>query len=418
MSPRHALVASLSFIALCAAAPQAGALESFVLENVRAPMEDGDGDVSFRRVEIVDTNLTRAEIDKLFATATESRERGEIAAKMQAKRIAIPEIVVTRKGKEGGTLTVNDYVVENLQEGRFSRFGIAGAAGRFTSKDGGEGTIASGPMLLQDADLSGFIAAAKRGDVTEGVMKVGAASWKGFRLTVPDKDVPANAPGGATHTIRMDNLESRTSYDGFTPLKTAASVSGIVFQPAPASEPAQAMKRFGYDKVDLGITFAGAYDPAAKTFAMTDYTINGVDAGALAFLGQFGNVAPGVFTAAKMERLNAVLEGTLDTLTLNYADKGLFEKALAYYAASTKKKPDAVRAEWAMMVTGMLPMLMGGDPAALKLAEALGNFVRSPKNLSITVKSKGPGVSFNEMARFREPGDFLSKFDLTVTANR
>ena len=241
MSPRHALVASLSFIALCAAAPQAGALESFVLENVRAPLEDGDGDVAFRRVEIVDTNLSRAEIDKLFAGGTDSRERGEIAAKMQAKRIAIPQIVVTRKGKEGGAITIDEYVVENLNEGRFSRFGIAGAKGAFTSKEGGQGTIASGPLLVQDADFSGFIAAAKRGDVTEGMMKVGYASWKGFRVTVPDKDVPANAPGGVTHTIRVDNLESRTTYDGFTPLKTSASVSGIVFQPAPSSEPAQAM---------------------------------------------------------------------------------------------------------------------------------------------------------------------------------
>lgn len=418
MSPRHALVASLSFIALCAAAPQAGALESFTLENVRAPMENGEGEIAIRRVEIVDTNLTRAEVEKVFTTATDVKERGEIAARMQAKRIAIPEIVVTRTGAEGGVLTINDYLVENLQEGRFSRFGVAGAAGKFTSKEGGEGTIASGPLLVQDADFSAFIAAAKRGDITEGLMKVGYASWKGFRVTVPDKDVPANAPGGSTHTIHMDSLESRTTYDGYTPLKTAATVSGIVFQPAPSSEPAQAMKRFGYDKVDLGITFAGDYNPTAKTFAMTDYTINGSEAGSLGFVGQFGNLGPGVFTAAKMERMNAMLEGTLNTLTLNYADKGLFEKALAYYAASTKKKPDAVRAEWSMMVTGMLPMLMGGDPAALKLAEALGNFVRSPKNLSITVKSKGPGVSFADMARFREPGDFLSKFDLTATANR
>ncbi|HEY8578811.1 MAG TPA: hypothetical protein VIL72_02925, partial [Beijerinckiaceae bacterium] len=279
MSLRQAaLAAAVSFVALHAGASAASALESFTLENVRAPLEKGEGELVFKRVEIVDTNLTRAEIDRLFAAQVDAKERGDILARMQAKRVAIPEVVMTKTGPEKGSMTLRDYVVENLDGAKFSRLAVGGLDGSFTSKEGGQGEIASGPLVVEDADFTGLVRAAKAGDVSDGTMKVGGLAWSGFRMSVPDSDVSAKAAGGNLHTVRVDSVESRTSYDGDAPTKAAAKISGVVFQPAPSSEAARALKGFGFEKVDMGLTFAGDYDPAAKTFTLTDYTLSGVDA--------------------------------------------------------------------------------------------------------------------------------------------
>jgi hypothetical protein len=72
----------------------------------------------------------------------------------------------------------------------------------------------------------------------------------------------------------------------------------------------------------------------------------------------------------------------------------------------------------ALLVTGLLPMLMGGDPASLKIAESLGAFVRDPKSLSVSLKAKGAPVRFLDAPTLADPSAFLAKVDVAVTANK
>ncbi len=403
-------------------AQSALALENHVIENIRLPAKDAKGEVLIKRLEITDTNLSRAEVDALLAPATADDARGAIAAKMQARRIAIPEIVVTQTGEQTGALTFRDYVVVNLDRAKFDSADLAGFSGVFKSEDAGkgsgEGKITSGPISIKNVDASRMVEASRKGDASDGTAKVGGFSWTGLQLSVPDLDTSPNAPGGNLYDVRLGGLTGGATYDGDAPLSAKMRIEGLSFIPPRGSSAGKSLASFGYDKVNLGLNVEGAYDPAGKAFRLLDYSVSGVNAGVLGLSGVFGNIDRASFTGDKAARLGAVMQGDLRTLTLKYVDNGLFQKALAFYASMQKKDVTAVRMEWTMMVTGMLPMLLGGDPAALTLADALSTFVKDPKSLTVSLKSKGFGVPFLGLSQIKDPADFFSKLDVTAVANK
>ncbi|MDB5572703.1 MAG: hypothetical protein JWN93_3886 [Hyphomicrobiales bacterium] len=413
---------ALALSTSCLAAPVAFALENHLLENVRIPAKDSKGDVLIRRIEITGTNLTRPEIDAFLSSSTSPLARSALAMKMEAARISIPEIVVTQTGEQTGALTFRDYVMVNVNRAKFESADLSGFSGVFknaeTGKDASEGRIASGPLSLKNVDVSSVVAAALKGDATDGAARVGAFSWTGLQLTVPDVETPATAVGGNLYDIRLAGATGGATYDGDAPLAARMRVEGLSFTPPRASAAGQALASFGYEKVDLGMNVEGAYDPVGKAFKLVDYSVSGADAGVLGLSGAFGNIDRSSFTGDKAARMNALMQGDLRTLTLKYVDNGLFQKALAFYAAMQQKDVAAVRLEWAMMVSGMLPILLGGEPSALLLADALGTFVKDPRSLTISLKSKGFGASFLGLAQIKDPADFFSKIDLSVTANR
>ena len=112
------------------------------------------------------------------------------------------------------------------------------------------------------------------------------------------------------------------------------------------------------------------------------------------------------------------MKGKTTGMNLRYVDSGLFDKALVFFAKSQGKDPAAVRKEWAMMIVGMLPMLMGGDSVALRLSEALSAFVTQPKSLAISLKGKNGPINFADFGRFADPSYLLSQVEITAVANK
>jgi len=393
------------------------ALENLTFDNLRVEAPDGKGSVLIKRVDFIDTNLSRADASKLFAAGLSKDEYVAILSKAQAKRIVAPEIVVEPKGDHTGTVTVRSYEVIGLDKGRFQKASIAGFDGTITDK-GGTGTIKSGPIVLEDGDFSKLVVAVKDGDVANGVARLGKFSWTGFDLQVPDKDTPASAPGGNLFKIALASLTGSTAYDGDVPTQTKGEFKGFSFQPPQASEAGRSLAKFGYERIEGGITLAGTYDAARKSYALADYTITGVNAGALSLSGNFGNVEKGVFTGDKSQRLAAAAQGNVSDLTLRFVNQGLFDKAVEFYAASVNRKAADVKGEWAVAVTGMLPMMLGGDPSAMKIAEAVNTFIRDPKSLTVSLKGKSGPIRFMEAMSLRDPVTFLSKVQVTTTANQ
>src|SRR5690606_32749031 len=123
---------------------------------------------------------------------------------------------------------------------------------------------------------------------------------------------------------------------------------GMYFDAPPASDAGKALASFGYDRIEFGVNFDGGYNPASRSFALTDYSITGQKAGALALSGSFADIDGSAFTADNEGRLASLMKGKIAGLNLRYVDAGLFEKALAFYAASQGKNVTAVRKEWAM----------------------------------------------------------------------
>lgn len=388
-----------------------------VFENVTIKGRGG-ALASIPRMEITDTNLTREEIDRLLSGEALSAETNGLVAKLQAKRISIPHMTFIAGGAEKGSILIRDKLVVNIDKGRFERISISGVDGKFTVTGAGDGALASGPIVLENGDFSSLLQAALKGDILDGVAKLGAFSWTGFQMLVPDKDVPRTAVGGNQYMIGLGALKGSTTYAGEVPLKTLGVVEGLTFAAPQTSEAGRMLASFGYDKLAIGMTFDGTYDPVKMTYVLRDYTLSGVGVGLVKFTGIFGALEPKAFIGEGSARADALSNANMSALALNYVDSGLFNKALSYYASTVGKNTEAVRSEWAMLVTGLLPMLMGGDPASLKIAESLGAFVREPKSLNVSLKAKGAPVRISDAPGMADPTAFLDRVELIVTANR
>ena len=85
-------------------------------------------------------------------------------------------------------------------------------------------------------------------------------------------------------------------------------------------------------------------------------------------------------------------------------------------AAEQGKNPEQLKKEAGAMVTQFTPMLLGGDPASLQVAAALGAFIREPKSLSVKVKGKEGPLKFTDLD-FDQPMTILQQVDITAAAN-
>ena len=415
-----ALVFTAAIIAANAVpqAARAQALQSYVMENVKTQSADKSAEVSIARIEITGANVSRADIEQLLTPDLPAAARAELTMNMQAQRIFIPEAVVTRSGADKGRFVVRDYLVTNLDRAKFERVSIGGVDGVMTGENKGEGKFTSGMIMLEGGDFSKVAAAAKAGSAADGVAKLRLFTWAGFEMAMPDVDLPATASGGNMYRIGLKSVRAATDYAGDVPTKAVANFNGLYFYAPPGTEAARTLASFGYDRIELGLNFDGSYNPATKSFTLTDYSVVGLNAGALALSGGFAAIDPATFTADNAGRLAALMNGKVNEVNLRYVDAGLFNKALAFYAASQGKDVGAVRKEWAIMIVGMLPLLMGGDPAALKLSEALSAFVSEPKSLSISLRGKNGPVGMADLMKLADPMFLLSQVEITAAANR
>lgn len=404
--------------AVVGGAAAAEALQTYALENVKTQSADGTAEVFIPRIEVVGANVTRADIERLLSPDLPQKTRAELTMNLQAQRIFVPQVVIARAGEDKQRFVLRDYLVTNLDRARFDRLSLGGVEGTITTEDKGEGKFTSGPITLEDGDFSKVAAAAKAGAPGDGVAKLRGFSWAGFEMSVPDKDTSASAAGGNLYRIGIRSIRATTDYAGDVPTKAVAHIEGVFFHAPPATEAGRALSSFGYDRVELGINFDGAYNPATKNFALTEYSISGVNAGLLALSGAFAQIESSAFTADTEGRLAALMQGKVNGVSLRYVDSGLFQKALAFYAASQGRDVSAVRKEWSMMIVGMLPILMGGDPAALKLSEALSTFVNQPKSLAISLKGKNGPLGLADLVQLADPARLLSLVEITAVANR
>jgi hypothetical protein len=415
-----ALAFSASFLFSSALAPAAfaQALQSYVLENIKTQNIEKKADVFIPRIEVTGTNVSRADLERLVSPDMSKEARADLVMKMKAQRISIPEVVVTRNDEEKGRFVLRNYLVVNLDNARFDRISLDSIEGSMTTKQRAEGSFRSGQILLEGGDFSKVAAAAKAGDVADGVAKLRLFSWAGFDMTVTEPKTPASAPGGNQYRVGLKSAIGKTDYAGDLPTRAVANFEGMYFVAPPSSEVGKSLAIFGYDRIEFGVNFDGTYNPATKTFALGNYSLTGLNAGSLALSGAFADIDGAAFTSNNAGRLASLMQGKISGINLRYVDAGLFNKALAFYAARVGKDPAAVRKEWSMMIVGMLPMLMGGDPAALKLSEALGQFVTQPKSLSISLKGKQGALGMAELMKLADPAFLLSKVEITAVANR
>lgn len=401
-------------LATLAAAGPAAAQNNVTLDNLRITMPEGKSTLTIPKVEVTDTNLSRDEIARLFSSNLDKTEANALATRMKAARISIPEAALA--GKEG-RIAFGPFLASGIDQGRFEKASLAAFGGSYTDENGEEGSVKSGALELEGGNLASVLAAARAGDMAGATVQLGRISWSGFEMTFADKDTAKTVPGGNRYTIKLGSLEARTSYEGVVPLKSAGELKGFVIEPPKGSGFGKSLADFGLQRLDLGLAIAATYDPNARVLSVQDYTVSGVDAGSLGLSGQFGSLDSGIFTAMGPVRLKALFGGDVSQLQAKFVNRGLFEKALAYFAKQQKKTVESLRAEWAAMSTQILPLLLGGDPASLSLAQSLQTFINDPKSLTISLKARGASVPIAQLQAIRDPQTFLALVEVSAKAN-
>ncbi|MDF2119152.1 hypothetical protein PY365_26630 [Roseiarcaceae bacterium H3SJ34-1] len=407
--------AGLGLAVVCAAQAQAqtDTTANVVLEN--QTMDNGEkGSFVFPRIEFNGTNLTRDEVAKLFTAGTPKEDAVAIVSKMTAARVAIPTAVLNGKDAK---ITLANIVMTNIDKGQVGQLTMGGVDGSFTTDDGQIAAIKSGGLQIDGANYSGMLQAVKDGELANGTSRFSKFVWQGLEINVPDKDVPAAAPGGNLIKFRLGSITIDATYDNDIPLKVAGSVANLLIEPPRSSDGAKQLASVGYDKLDLGFTFAGSYDPASKVYALSDLTLRGVDAGSLGLKAQLDGVEKVVLSGPQAARMIGLFGAGVAGVELRFVNAGLVEKSLNYFAKQQGKSPEALREEARGMATQVIPVMLGGDASSLRIAEAVSRFLADPKGLTITAKSKGGSLGFIELMSIRDPASLLAKADVQVTAD-
>lgn len=369
------------------------------------------GSVTIKHVEFDGTNLSKDEIATLFSDAATRETIAPIIAKLQATKILIPEMIAIGKDA-AGTLTFHDFQAAGVNAGKFDHASISGFDGNSTMPNVGLATIHSGAVAMDGGDFSRLLPALRDGNLASaGGAKINHFSWQGFTMTFPDKETPVTAAGGNLYKIAMASIEGQSTYDGDYPAKGSGQLKDLTIEPPKASQFGQALTAFGYDRIDIGFALSGSYDADAETYVLDDYTISGVNAGTLDIKAQFGGIDKSAFSGDRQSRAAALANGNVSSAAVSFVNNGLFEKTVAFVAKSQKATPDAIKQQWSAMTTQLLPLLLGGDPAAIKLVTAVTKFIAAPKNLTIAVKAKGDPIPFSEITT-AAPAELLQHINL------
>ena len=370
------------------------------------------GTLTLSKIEATDTNLTRDELAKLFNKDAPAAEKRAIAEKAKAARLTLGDVVSEAKDQR---FVVKGLEARGVDSGRIARLSFTGAESTFKNEQG-DGKLAINGLTVDGLDLSHLMAAAETGEFADGALKIDRIAFDGFEGSVPDSKTPKDAAGGNLTRIKLGSMSLDASYAGDIPTKTAFALRSLVIQPAPASELATSLKAAGLSQLEMGMTFSGTYDTAAKTYSADDITLSLAQLGSVGLKAELAGVEPALFTGDKAQRTAAAMSLAFSGLTVRVVNGGGAEKALAFAAASQNKSMAAFQAETAGMAGQIIPALLGGTASAASTGAAVAAFISNPKSLTVTAKPKAGPLSLVEAAALGDPMAVVARLAITAVS--
>ena len=174
----------------------------------------------------------------------------------------------------------------------------------------------------------------------------------------------------------------------------------------------------GYTSVALNGSAVLRYDAGGKTLAVEDITIDYAKAGSIGLKANFGGIDPALFGNDRGAQMAAAADSDISSFEIKFVNAGVFEKAAAYFAQQQKTTPEALKMQWAAAAGQMLPVVLGGDPAALKLAAEAQKFISAPTSLKITVHPKADAIKITDLLAMSDPAALLAKINIEASANK
>lgn len=397
------------FAAAAAFAWPVGGGGDVAIDNLAFKSLDGDS-FAIAHVEFTNTNLSKDEVVKLLTPDTPADDDRELAKKLTADKISIPSIDVL--GKDGSKIHLTGLTTGHVEAGRIETLDVAGFDATGTDK-GGQVTVKAGALHLDGVDVAQLLAGEDAGaDVKPS--RLGGLKLSGLDVIAPD---PGDAPGQSIH-FAIGSIEVHNDYAGDSLKQGDAKVAGIVIEPSPVSEDGKSLAALGYSKVELAMAIGANYQADAKSFTLSDFTIDGVQMGTLGLKANFTDVGPALFGADNGARMQALLEAGVASIEVRLVNSGLFDKALDYYAKQEGVAPDKLRGQWSAMVGQMTPVMLGGSPSGVALAAEAQKFIAAPKNLTVSVKAKAGALKAGDFMAISDPTEIVGKLEISAAANR
>ena len=403
-----ALALGLGSWPLAAAAQDAATV---TLDDFTVTSQHGDV-VTIKHAVFEGTNLSRQEIVTMLTPDTPSEAELALVRKLKATSISIPSIDIAKK--KGGAIHIHDVSATDVNSGKVGKLGFSGIDGGGTGDDGPV-SVKSGAMHLEDANLSGALGSGGDSDQPSPMAQLGRFSWEGIDIVATDQDGPAQS--GSIH-VGLSSIESRNTYDGATFKDSTTTLKGLIIEPSKGSEFANSLGQLGYTSVELSASAVVRYDAGGKTLAVEDITLDYAKAGSIGIKAKFGGIDPALFGSDRGAQMAAVADGEISSLELKFVNSGVIEKAAAYFAQQQKTTPEALKQQWAAAAGQMLPVLLGGDPAALKLAAEAQKFISAPTSLTIALRPKAEALKITDFLAMGDPSALLAKINIEASANK
>jgi len=388
-----------------------------VIDAVTSRSEAPRSRVSLSGIELVNTNLSREEVVTLLSADSPDGEIASIALKLTADSLKIGGVSIFA---ETARVMIGPVSAAGLDRGRFAQANLSDFSVVFADKDAVAAANLSGRSLeLKRGNVASFLTALRTGHFESASLQVGEIKWDGFDAAFTDPETPADSPGGNQVKVRLRSLFAVTDYVGDMPVSVRGEAAGVLFDPAPASELGKGLRSFGYERIELGISGAGHYEPNSQRLVMQDYTISSPQAGRLSLAGEVSGVDAAALSSSDATRRGmALLGASVEGLKVGFANDGLVEKIFAFSAAQQGRTPAALRSEVSALAGQLLPLFLAGDPQSLPLAQSVQAFLSEPKNFTLTLKARGAPVPLARLGSIRDPMTFLALVNVKLVANQ
>ncbi|MCW2282479.1 hypothetical protein M2323_000014 [Rhodoblastus acidophilus] len=400
-------------LALLVAAPALAQAADISLDNVSLPTGE-HSKITFKHIDLVDTNLTTEEANKLFSGALSREAVADLVGKLKAARIAVNEATAT--SDKPGSIVFRDLTGEGIDQGAIAHLSLGGVDADIPGDTGGAITFKSQKIAVDGVQIRNLAEAIKTGQASAAQARISRAAWGGFDLSAPDKDTPAGADGGNLIRIHLNSAEAEQSFDGDTPAKSSFVASGFSVAMPKASQAGATLTALGYDKIEATMKFAGAYQAATKTFVLDDYSLDFAKLGSIGVSAKLGGVEKAAFGGDAAATSAAIQASEVQSVQLKLVNAGALEKAVALTALSKSQTPDAVKADWSM-IAAQGPLLAPNIPAAATLSQGLLKFIANGKNLTLSFNAKAPAPKISELQGINDPAQVVARFDVAAAAD-
>jgi hypothetical protein len=391
----------------------ASAASLLVLDNIVLSNPADGTEVTIPHVEFADSNLERADAERLFSMKISPAEERDLVGRLKAASIVIPDI---RVKSPGGSAQLHDLRAENVDSGRIGKLSLAGADIAAVNNKG-DVKIVSQALRIDAIDFSPLLHGLKAAATDQGMVRFARFELAGMNASIVDTDTPADAPGGNIVRVGMGALTAANEYDGPLFRSGSSQLKNLTLEAPPASSLGQLLKQIGYDRLDFDLASRGAYDPKAQSLTLEEASIVGAGMGRLALRGRIGSLAAMFFSGDTADKLESWLGADVSDVVLRFDNGGLFDKLVNFAAERSQRKPAEVKAEWRGFVTQALPQFLAGSSDAQRMAEALSKFIGDPKTFTLTASGRAGPIAVRELRTLHGPEDFFGRVSVHASAN-